>query len=163
MTVLGLSFYRKFTGKSVKLFYRFTGKIGSVNPGKYLTFLVLKVSLVWICFCLFCLLKHWSPWGLQTWYKFYEYPEQKKAWLLFDESPEIKNGKNMFLRFGLNWNYWIKIQDLFKSSIRNFAIGLPITIHNPVQQNGLHNQALPIQQSNPAIIAIPRIWFFFKT
>ena len=26
--LLGLSFYRKFTGKSVKLFYRFTGKKG---------------------------------------------------------------------------------------------------------------------------------------
>jgi hypothetical protein len=31
---LGLSFYRKFTGKSVKLFYRFTGKKDSVNFGK---------------------------------------------------------------------------------------------------------------------------------
>jgi len=41
---VGLSFYRKFTGKSVKLFNRFTGKIRSVNSGKYLTFSVL------ICF-----------------------------------------------------------------------------------------------------------------
>ncbi len=30
----GLSFYRKFTGKSVKLFYRFAGKKNSVNFGK---------------------------------------------------------------------------------------------------------------------------------
>ncbi len=32
--LVGLSFYRKFTGKSVKLFYRFTGKLESVNFGK---------------------------------------------------------------------------------------------------------------------------------
>ena len=31
---LGLSFYRNFTGKSVKVFYRFTGKMVAVNFGK---------------------------------------------------------------------------------------------------------------------------------
>jgi hypothetical protein len=36
LLILGLSFYRKFTGKSVKMFYRFAlGKLVLVNFGKY--------------------------------------------------------------------------------------------------------------------------------
>jgi len=36
--LLGLSCYRKSTGKLVNLFHRFTGKIRLVNFGEYLTY-----------------------------------------------------------------------------------------------------------------------------
>ena len=41
---LGLSFYQKFTGKSVKNFYRFTGKIVSVNSSKHQLFVQGKYT-----------------------------------------------------------------------------------------------------------------------
>jgi hypothetical protein len=45
---LGLSFYQKFTGKSVKMFYRFTGKKVSVNFGKSTGKNILQSYLVMI-------------------------------------------------------------------------------------------------------------------